>query len=83
MMGPLTQSRVSPERLLELLEHKGLWKDVDWTPTGTHDAYDDMARTLGNSAHLLFKGEHLGRLRAILERESHPPDGLCIKASVS
>lgn len=57
--------RISPDRLLDLLDRKGLWEDVDWDA----NHYNLFAERLGLWADELFKPEHAGRLRAALDRE--------------
>jgi hypothetical protein len=57
--------RLPPERLLDLLDRKNLWDDVDWDV----EHYNLFAERLGLWAHVLFKPQHAGRLRAALERE--------------
>ena len=66
-IGPL---RLSPERLLDLLDRKDLWKDVDWQPNrhGYHP-YNRMVQRLMLAAPDIFGPEHTDRLQAVLERE--------------
>jgi hypothetical protein len=59
--------RLSPDRLLDLLDRKGLWNDVDWD--ASH--YNLLAERLGLWADVLFKPQHVDRLRAALEREKN------------
>ena len=59
------QLRLSAERLLDLLDRKKLWDDVDWDAK----QYNLLAERLGLWAHVLFKPQHASRLRAALERE--------------
>jgi hypothetical protein len=59
-----------PERCLELLEHKGLWTDIDWrTPALFGMPFDRMTEALASSADRIFRREHVDRLRALLVRE--------------
>jgi len=57
--------RLPPERLLDLLDRKDLWEDVDWD----RGHYSLLAQRLGMWADVLFKPQHAGRLQAALERE--------------
>jgi hypothetical protein len=59
--------RLTADRLLDLLDRKDLWADVDWNP----ERYNLLAERLGLWADVLFKPEHAGRLRAALEREKN------------
>lgn len=57
--------RLKADRLLELLDRRNLWTDVDWD--AAH--YNLLAERLGLWAEVFFKPRHAGRLRAALERE--------------
>ncbi|MCW1924396.1 hypothetical protein OKA05_17650 [Luteolibacter arcticus] len=57
--------RLKADRLLDLLERKNLWDDVDWNA----EHYNLLAERLGLWAHVLFKPQHVNRLRAALKRE--------------
>jgi len=60
--------RVSADRLLDLLDRKGLWPDVPWDEAG-RGVYNLLAERLGMWAGVLFGPAHVPRLRAALERE--------------
>lgn len=66
IMGRFKCPRVSSERLLELLERKDLWEDVDWTQGAS---YNLLAVQLGGQAELFFTRKDVERLRATLARE--------------
>lgn len=57
--------RLSSERLLELLERKNLWIDVDWD----EQTYSRMVERMGLWADTLFTPDDVPRLKAILEKE--------------
>lgn len=66
-LGPL---RLSPERLLDLLDRKDLWDDVDWRCNSDGDGpYDRLVERLMLAAPDVFGPEHVDRLRAVLARE--------------
>ncbi|MBN2686218.1 MAG: hypothetical protein JXR40_13135 [Pontiellaceae bacterium] len=62
--------RISSDRLIELLEQKNLWSDVDWDksipPAGT--AYSRMVERMGLWADTLFTPDDVPRLKAVLEK---------------
>ena len=60
--------RVSPDRLLDLLDRKDLWPDVPWDDNG-RGLYNLLVERLGMWADVLFGPVHVPRLRAALERE--------------
>ena len=66
LMGPFECRRVPGERLLELLERKGLWDDVDWDV----GAYNTLVVQLAGRAEEFFERKHVHRLRAVQKRES-------------
>lgn len=57
--------RVKPDRLLDLLDRKGLWDDVPWDV----EHYNLLAERMGLWAQVLFRPEHVGRLRQVGKRE--------------
>jgi hypothetical protein len=57
--------RLEPERLLDLLDRKNLWNDVDWNA----ESYNLFAERLGLWADVLFKPQHADHLSAALKRE--------------
>lgn len=57
--------RLTPERLLDLLDGKDLWPDVSWTDNGDRNL---LAERLGLWAHVLFRPADVPRLRAVLQR---------------
>jgi hypothetical protein len=60
--------RLDAGRLLDLLDRKGLWEDVDWDePNKGH--YNLFAERLGIWAHVLFLPEQAPRLRAAFKNE--------------
>jgi hypothetical protein len=66
LMGPFACPRIGADRLLELLDRKNLWADVDWS---NKDYYNNLIVQVVGRAELFFKAEHLPRLRAIMDRE--------------
>lgn len=57
--------RVTPKRLLDLLDRKNLWQDVAWDK----EHYNLLAERLGIWAAALFLPEHAPGLHAALKRE--------------
>ncbi len=83
MMGPYTSRRLSSDRLMELLEERNLWSDVDWRVwTG---AYDSLVRVLMGQADVYFERKDVAQLRRIWERKRpeayNPDDYFCIGIS--
>jgi hypothetical protein len=66
LMGPFDSLRLSRDRLLDLLDRRNLWADVNWD--ATH--YNAMVTQLAGSAEKLFGREQVPRLRAVRARES-------------
>ncbi|MGA2500400.1 MAG: hypothetical protein ABSH20_21870, partial [Tepidisphaeraceae bacterium] len=64
LMGPFVCPRMSTDRLLELLDRKNLWEDVD----GKFN-YNNLVVQVVGRAELFFTVQHLARLRAIMDRE--------------
>jgi hypothetical protein len=60
--------RVEAGRLLDLLDRKGLWEDVDWDDK-LHGYYNLFAERLGMWSQVLFLPEHAPRLHAALKNE--------------
>ncbi len=56
--------RLSRERLLELLERKDLWRDVEWNAE-----YNMLSERMGIWADVLFEPADASRLMAVLEKE--------------
>jgi len=72
-IGPL---RLSPERLLDLLDRKDLWEDVDWKCSNEgYGPYNHMVQRLMLAAPDIFGPEHADRLRAVLAREGESLPG--------
>lgn len=61
--------RISPDRLLDLLDRKNLWPDVPWDGDKGRHKYNLLAERLGMWAKVLFRPAHVPRLRAALKRE--------------
>ena len=61
--------RVSPERLLDLLDRKDLWPDVPWGGDKGRGLYNLLAERLGMWAEVLFRPADVPRLRAAMRRE--------------
>jgi hypothetical protein len=66
LMGRFDCHRLSADRLLELLEGKELWEDVDWGA----GAYNTLADQLAGQADKFFERKHVDRLRAVQKRDS-------------
>ena len=65
LMGRFECRRVSSERLLELLERKNLWDDVDWD----EEAYSTVVVQVAGQAEQFFGRKDVTRLRAVQARE--------------
>jgi hypothetical protein len=61
--------RLSSDRLLDLMDRKDLWDDVDWQDHSGRGLYNRMVERLALSAERFFRPEHADRLRAVLDRE--------------
>lgn len=73
LLGPMARSRLAPERLLELLERKGLWADVDWESLAFPKPFTLLQSGILRQAEHLFRPEQVVRLRAaLLKEEPHP-----------
>ncbi|MEI8373806.1 MAG: HEAT repeat domain-containing protein [Planctomycetota bacterium] len=66
LLGPFICHRIGTDRLLELLERKDLWEDVEWKNPYN---YNNLVVQVVGRAELFFTPEHLPRLRAIMDRE--------------
>lgn len=66
LMGFFTCPRIGPDRLLELLDRKNLWEDVDWK---NNCYYNNLVVQVVGRAELFFTREHVERLRAIVASE--------------
>lgn len=69
LMGPFECSRVSSGRLLDLLERKDLWGDVEWGGEEGIPAYNTMAIQLAGRAESFFRPDQVDRLREVQKRE--------------
>lgn len=58
--------RLSPERLLDLLDGKDLWPDVPWTSNDARGLRNLLAERVGLWAHVLLRPVDVPRLRAAL-----------------
>jgi hypothetical protein len=71
LMGDYDCQRLSTERLLDLLDRKDLWPDVDFGPDGTREGnYQGLVLALPSVSGRYFRPEHVPRLKAVLARES-------------
>ena len=62
--------RLSADRLLDLLDRKGLWPDVPWGDEQDRGGpYGLMVERMGMWAEVLFRAPHAARLQAVLKRE--------------
>ncbi len=61
--------RVTSDRLLDLLDRKGLWLDVPWNDDQGRGMYNLLAERLGIWSDVLFTRTDVPRLRAALKRE--------------
>jgi hypothetical protein len=66
LLGPFECRRLSAERLLDLLDRKGMWEDV----ASEERAYMTLVIQLASQANGFFRPEHVGRLRAVQRRET-------------
>jgi hypothetical protein len=67
LMGRFTSTRLSRERLFELLERKNLWPEVNWVRwgEGNDSVWISMAGQIAFSADRFFRREDIPRLRSI------------------
>ena len=70
LMGEYDCQRLSAERLLDLLDRKDLWLDLDFRPGARESYYDALVAGLGAVTIRYFHPEHVPRLKAVLEREA-------------
>ena len=61
--------RLSSDRLLDLMDRKGLWQDVKWGKGNGGEHYNRMVARLGLAAHRIFTRDDVARLRTVLTRE--------------
>lgn len=66
LLGDFDCQRVGPGRLMELLEEKNLWQDVDWRSWS--GSYDMIVRRLMPQADRYFSQEDIPRLKRIWDR---------------
>jgi hypothetical protein len=69
LMGPYESSRLPADRLLDLLDKKNLWEDVDWQAQEGVTGYNVMVTQLAGAADRFFRPEHVQRLQAVQARE--------------
>ena len=63
--------RLSSDRLLDLMDRKGLWQDVNWPKGYGGEHYNRMVERLGLAADQVFTRADVARLRAVPTREKH------------
>jgi hypothetical protein len=71
-LGPCNDLRVTPARLLELLDRQNLWADVDWDAYRTRigePSYDTLVREIVRVSDKYFTARDVPRLSAVLARE--------------
>ena len=61
--------KLDADRLLQLMDRKALWKDVEWQDSEGRGNYNRMVERLALSAKALFRPEHASHLEKILVRE--------------
>jgi hypothetical protein len=65
LLGPCERLRLETGRLLDLLDRKDLWGDVDWDA----GRFNALVVGIGRVAHLYFRHEHVTRLQSVMVRE--------------
>lgn len=67
----LPELRIESSRLLDLLDRKELWADVEWEGTDGKEFYSRLVGRIALSADHLFGVEKIPRLEALLDREKN------------
>jgi hypothetical protein len=72
VLRPCTGLRVSADRLLDLLDRRGLWDDVSWNGDSASEPkpYIRLVGAIARVSDAYFDRTHVGRLQAVLARES-------------
>lgn len=72
VLRPCTGLRVSADRLLDLLDRRGLWADVNWNGDSVFEPkpYISLVGEIARVSDSYFDRTHVARLQAVLARES-------------
>jgi hypothetical protein len=67
-LRPCDRLRLGADRLLDLLDRKNLWDDVEWNAPDSN-YYNALVYGISSVAQVYFRSEHVARLQAVMARE--------------